>query len=172
MELFDLERKIKNNIEVSKIKQNLLEGFLNELQKIGDGKGKNSFENRETIGDKNSFGNRDTIGDKNSFENRDTIGDENTFEKINTIANEDVDRDENIIGDRGNMLEGEFRKEGEIYEVDEIGDDEKYVFLTRLSDKAQMQEFDISNKLYNELLNCKNEELKVVFHNGEYKIIT
>lgn len=147
MELFDLERKIKNNIEVSKIKQNLLEGFLNELQKIGDGKG------------------------KNSFGNRDTIGDENSFEKINTIANEDVDRDENIIGDRENMLESEFRKEGEIYEVDEIGDDEKYVFLTRLSDKAQMQEFDISNKLYNELLNCKNEELKVVFHNGEYKII-
>ena len=159
MELFDLERKIKNNIEVSKIKQNLLEGFLNELQKIGDGKGKNTF------------GNRDTIGDKNSFGKINTIGDENTFEKINTIANEDVDRDENIIGDRENMLESEFRKEGEIYEVDEIGDDEKYVFLTRLSDKAQMQEFDISNKLYNELLNCKNEELKVVFHNGEYKII-
>lgn len=160
MELLDLERKIKNNIEVSKIKQNLLEGFFNELQKIGDEKGKNSF------------GNRDTIGDKNSFENRDTIGDENTFEKINTIANEDIDRDEDIVGDRENMLESEFRKEGEIYEVDEIGDDEKYVFLTRLSDKAQMQEFDISNKLYNELLNCKNEELKVVFHNGEYKIIT
>ena len=160
MELFDLERKIKNNIEVSKIKQNLLEGFLNELQKIGDGKGKNTF------------GNRDTIGDKNSFGKINTIGDENTFEKINTIANEDVDRDENIIGDRENMLESEFRKEGEIYEVDEIGDDEKYVFLTRLSDKAQMQEFDISNKLYNELLNCKNEELKVVFHNGDYKIIT
>ena len=159
MELFDLERKIKNNIEVSKIKQNLLEGFLNELQKIGDGKGKNSF------------GNRDTIGDKNSFEKINTIGDENTFEKINTIANEDIDRDEDIVGDRENMLESEFRKEGEIYEVDEIGDDEKYVFLTRLSDKAQMQEFDISNKLYNELLNCKNEELKVVFHNGEYKII-
>ena len=160
MELFDLERKIKNNIEVSKIKQNLLEGFLNELQKIGDGKGKNTF------------GNRDTIGDKNSFGKINTIGDENTFEKINTIANEDVDRDENIIGDRENMLESEFRKEGEIYEVDEIGDDEKYIFLTRLSDKAQMQEFDISNKLYNELLNCKNDELKVVFHNGEYKIIT
>ena len=130
-----MELKIKNNIEVSKIKQNLLEGFLNELQKIGDGKGKNTF------------GNRDTIGDKNSFGKINTIGDENTFEKINTIANEDVDSDE-------------------------IGDDEKYVFLTRLSDKAQMQEFDISNKLYNELLNCKNDELKVVFHNGEYKIIT
>ena len=160
MELFDLEKKIKNNIEVSKIKQNLLEGFLNELQKIGDGKGKNSF------------GNRDTIGDENSFGNRDTIGDENTFEKINTIADENIDRDEDMVGDRENMLESEFRKEGEIYEVDEIGDDEKYVFLTRLSDKAQMQEFDISNKLYNELLNCKNEELKVVFHNGDYKIIT
>lgn len=43
MELFDLERKIKNNIEVSKVKQNLLEGFLNELQKTGDEKGKKFF---------------------------------------------------------------------------------------------------------------------------------
>ena len=159
MELFDLERKIKNNIEVSKIKQNLLEGFLNELQKIGDGKGKNTFENIENI------------GDENTFEKINNIGDENTFGNINIIADENVDRDEDIVGDRENMLESEFRKEGEIYEVDEIGDDEKYVFLTRLSDKAQMQEFGISNKLYNELLNCKNEELKVVFHNGEYKII-
>lgn len=160
MELFDLEKKIKNNIEVSKIKQNLLEGFLNELQKIGDGKGKNTFENIENI------------GDENTFEKINNIGDENTFGNINIIADENVDRDEDIVGDRENMLESEFRKEGEIYEVDEIGDDEKYVFLTRLSDKAQMQEFGISNKLYNELLNCKNEELKVVFHNGEYKIIT
>ena len=160
MELFDLEKKIKNNIEVSKIKQNLLEGFLNELQKIGDGKGKNTFENIENI------------GDENTFEKINNIGDENTFGNINIIADENVDRDEDIVGDRENMLESEFRKEGEIYEVDEIGDDGKYVFLTRLSDKAQMQEFDISNKLYNELLNCKNEELKVVFHNGDYKIIT
>ena len=44
--------------------------------------------------------------------------------------------------------------------------------LETTKNKAQMQEFDISNKLYNELLNCKNEELKVVFHNGDYKIIT
>ena len=160
MELFDLEKKIKNNIEVSKIKQNLLEGFLNELHKIGDGKGKNTFENIENI------------GYENTFEKINNIGDENTFGNINIIADENVDRDEDIVGDRENMLESEFRKEGEIYEVDEIGDDEKYVFLTRLSDKAQMQEFDISNKLYNELLNCKNEELKVVFHNGDYKIIT
>ena len=147
MELFDLERKIKNNIEVSKIKQNLLEGFLNELQKIGDGKIKNNIEGSKIK--------------QNLLE-----GFLNELQKIGD------GKGKNSFGDRENMLESEFRKEGEIYEVDEIGDDEKYVFLTRLSDKAQMQEFDISNKLYNELLNCKNEELKVVFHNGDYKIIT
>ena len=135
MELLELENKIKNDIEVSKIKQNVLEDFLKELQKIN---------NKEST---NNLGNNLEI-------------------RRNNIKNNDVK-----IGDRENMLEKEFRKEGEIYEVDEIGDDEKYVFLTRLSDQAQMQEFNISNELYNELLNDKSDELRVIYRNGEYKII-
>lgn len=135
MELLDLEKKIKNDIAVSKIKQNVLEDFLNELQKIN---------NKEST---NNLGSNLEI-------------------RRNNIKNNDVK-----IGDRENMLEKEFRKEGEIYEVDEIGDDEKYVFLTRLSDKAQLQEFNISNELYNELLNDKSDELRVIYRNGEYKII-
>lgn len=135
MELLELENKIKNDIEVSKIKQNVLEDFLKELQKIN---------NKEST---NNLGNNLEI-------------------RRNNIKNNDVK-----IGDRENMLEKEFRKEGEIYEVDEIGDDEKYVFLTRLSDQAQMQEFNISNELYNELLNDRREELRLIYKNGEYKII-
>lgn len=65
----------------------------------------------------------------------------------------------------------DFRKEGEIYEVDEIGDDEKYVFLTRESDGKNMQEFEISDRLYNELLNDKSEKLELKYENGEYKKI-
>lgn len=135
MELLELENKIKNDIEVSKIKQNVLEDFLKELQKINNKESHNNLESNLEI-------------------------------RRNNIRNNNVK-----IGDRENMLESEFRKEGEIYEVDEIGDDEKYVFLTRLSDKAQMQEFNISNELYNELLNDKSDELRVVYRNGEYKII-
>lgn len=135
MELLELENKIKNDIEVSKIKQNVLEDFLKELQKINNKESPNNLGNNLEI-------------------------------RRNNTKNNDIK-----IGDRENMLEKEFRKEGEIYEVDEIGDDEKYVFLTRLSDKAQMQEFNISNELYNELLNDKSEELRVIYKNGEYKII-
>lgn len=135
MELLELEKKIKNDIEVSKIKQNVLENFLKELQKINNKEGQNNLENNVKINKRN----------KNSNETK--------------------------IGDKEKMLEKEFRKEGEIYEVDEIGDDEKYVFLTRLSDRVQMQEFKISNELYNEFLNDRREELRVIYKDGEYKII-
>ena len=68
-------------------------------------------------------------------------------------------------------ISNDFRKEGEKYEVDEIGDDEKYVFLTRESDGENMQEFEISDTLYNELLNDKSEKLELIYQNGEYKKI-
>lgn len=64
------------------------------------------------------------------------------------------------------------RVEGEKYIVDEIGDDEKYVYLTRSSNGAEFQEFEISDQLYEELLNENtNEEINLVYSNGEYKIV-
>ena len=63
------------------------------------------------------------------------------------------------------------KKEGETYIVDEIGDDEKYVFLTRESDGEVFQEFDITDELYNELLNNHDEVLKIKYENGAYKIV-
>ena len=63
------------------------------------------------------------------------------------------------------------KKEGEIYIVDEIGDDEKYVFLTRESDGEVFQKFDITDELYNELLNNHDEVLKIKYENGAYKIV-
>lgn len=64
------------------------------------------------------------------------------------------------------------RVEGEKYIVDEIGDDEKYVYLTRSSNEAEFQEFEISDQLYEELLNENtNEEINLVYSNGEYKIV-
>lgn len=63
----------------------------------------------------------------------------------------------------------DFNIEGEIYIVDEIGDDEKYVFLTREKDGKEEQVFEISDELYEELLNDTSEILKVKYENGEYK---
>lgn len=64
------------------------------------------------------------------------------------------------------------RVEGEKYIVDEIGDDEKYVYLTRTSNGTEFQEFEISDQLYEELLNENtNEKINLVYNNGEYKIV-
>lgn len=64
------------------------------------------------------------------------------------------------------------RVEGEKYIVDEIGDDEKYVYLTRTSNGTEFQEFEISDQLYEELLNENtNEKINLVYRNGEYKIV-
>ena len=64
------------------------------------------------------------------------------------------------------------RVEGEKYIVDEIGDDEKYVYLTRTSNGTEFQEFEISDQLYEEILNENtNEKINLVYSNGEYKIV-
>lgn len=64
------------------------------------------------------------------------------------------------------------RVEGEKYIVDEIGDDEKYVYLTRTSNGTEFQEFEISDQLYEELLNENtNEKINLAYSNGEYKIV-
>lgn len=64
------------------------------------------------------------------------------------------------------------RVDGEKYIVDEIGDDEKYVYLTRTSNGTEFQEFEISDQLYEELLNENtNEKINLVYSNGEYKIV-
>ena len=64
------------------------------------------------------------------------------------------------------------RVEGEKYIVDEISDDEKYVYLTRTSNGTEFQEFEISDQLYEELLNENtNEKINLVYSNGKYKIV-
>lgn len=64
------------------------------------------------------------------------------------------------------------RVEGEKYIVDEIGDDEKYVYLIRTSNGTEFQEFEISDQLYEELLNENtNEKINLVYSNGKYKIV-
>lgn len=72
-----------------------------------------------------------------------------------------------IVNEESSFLNN-CRRENEEYIVDEIGDDSKYVFLTRECDGMQFQEFNISDELYNDLLNDKSDEIKLKYANGEY----
>ena len=62
-----------------------------------------------------------------------------------------------------------FEVEGEIYKIDEIGDDDKYVFLTRERDGVDKQIFDISDELYNQILDDGGIEY-LVYKNGEFQV--
>lgn len=95
------------------------------------------------------------------------------FEKFQKISEDLIRELDNYLnnGDKSFQSKGDLNmtqgKEGEKYKIDEIGDDEKYVFLSR-EDGSDFQEFNISDELYNKILkNPKIEYLK--FENGEYK---
>ena len=65
--------------------------------------------------------------------------------------------------------EVKFEVEGEVYKIDEIGDDDKYVFLTRERDGVDKQIFNISDELYNKILNDGSMEY-LLYKNGEFQV--
>ena len=65
--------------------------------------------------------------------------------------------------------EVKFEVEGKVYKIDEIGDDDKYVFLTRERDGVDKQIFDISDELYNQILDDGSIEY-LVYKNGEFRV--
>jgi len=65
--------------------------------------------------------------------------------------------------------EVKFEVEGEVYKIDEIGDDDKYVFLTRESDGSDKQVFDISDELYNKILDDRSIEY-LIYKNGKFEV--
>ena len=65
--------------------------------------------------------------------------------------------------------EVKFEVEGEIYKIDGIGDDDKYVFLTRERDGVDKRIFDISDELYNQILDDGSIEY-FVYKNGEFRV--
>lgn len=94
-------------------------------------------------------------------------------EELNNQINSEINKEKsNILKSQQKELE-EFRKVGEKYIVDELGDDEKYVYLTRMTDKKEMQDFNISDRLYDILKeNNKEEKDSILTWNGkEYRLI-
>ena len=104
-------------------------------------------------------------------ENNEYQLDINLNQEINNKISEMKKKKNDIILKEKERL-NQNRVEGEKYIVDEIGDDEKYVYLTRTSNGTEFQEFEISDQLYEELLNENtNEKINLVYSNGEYKIV-
>ena len=101
-------------------------------------------------------------------ENNEYQLDINVYQEINNKISEM--KNDIILKEKERLNQN--RVEGEKYIVDEIGDDEKYVYLTRTSNGTEFQEFEISDQLYEELLNENtNEKINLVYSNGEYKIV-
>ena len=110
-------------------------------------------------------------GEKSGFyinENNKLIYNEKLNDEINSKINETK---KGIIEKQNNILE-EFRKIGEEYKADELGDDEKSVYITRVSDGKEQQDFKLSDELYDKIKenNKKHIETILIWNGKEYEI--
>ena len=110
-------------------------------------------------------------GEKGGFyinENNKLIYNEKLNDEINSKINE---AKKGIIEKQNNILE-EFRKIGEEYKADELGDDEKSVYITRVSDGKEQQDFKLSDELYDKIKenNKKHIETILIWNGKEYEI--
>lgn len=112
-------------------------------------------------------------GQSNGYYILDNDGNLKYDEELNTKINSEINKEKsNILKFQQKELD-DFRKVGEKYIVDELGDDEKYVYLTRLSDKKEMQDFNISDRLYDMLKenNKEGKESILTWNGKEYNLI-
>ena len=112
-------------------------------------------------------------GEKNGYYKLDDNGNLKFDETLNKqIAKEINIAKSNLLKEQQQELNS-FRKEGDTYIVDELGDDEKYIYLTRKSDGKEMQDFKISNELYNKIKenNKKGIESILKWNGKEYILI-
>lgn len=112
-------------------------------------------------------------GQSNGFYILENSGNLKYDEELNTQINSEINKAKsNILKSQQKELD-DFRKVGEKYVVDELGDDEKYIFITRLSDKKEMQDFNISDRLYEKIKenNKEGKESILTWNGKEYNLI-
>lgn len=112
-------------------------------------------------------------GQSNGYYILDNDGNLKYDEELNTKINSEINKEKsNILKFQKEELD-DFRKVEEKYIVDELGDDEKYVYLTRLSDKKEMQDFNISDRLYEKIKenNKEGKESILTWNGKEYNLI-
>lgn len=93
-------------------------------------------------------------------------------QELNEQINQKINQIKKEVIEEQNRYLNSCRIDGEEYTVDEVGDDEKYVYLTRKSDNMEFQDINISNQLYENLKEeLKNKKEPTLIWNGKEYII-
>jgi hypothetical protein len=110
-------------------------------------------------------------GQKSGFyinENNNLIYDD----KLNYEINSKINKLKNGIIEKQNKILEDFRKIGEEYRVEELGDDEKLAYITRVSDGKELQDFNLSDEIYDKIKqnNKKHIDTTLIWNGKEYEI--
>lgn len=108
------------------------------------------------------------LGQEKGFYILDDGGNLRYDEELNKTIKNEINIEKSSILKQQQKEMDEFRKVGEIYIVDELGDDERYVYLTRKSDNKEMQDFNILDELYDKIKeNNRNGKKTELTWNGK-----
>ena len=112
------------------------------------------------------------LGQEKGFYILDDQGNLRYDEELNKTINSEINLEKSSILKKQQKELDEFRKEGETYIVDELGDDERYAYLTRKSDGKEMQDFNISDELYDKIKenNKTGNQTELTWNGKEYVI--
>lgn len=112
------------------------------------------------------------LGQEKGFYILDDGGNLRYDEELNKTIKNEINIEKSSILKQQQKEMDEFRKVGEIYIVDELGDDERYVYLTRKSDNKEMQDFNISDELYDKIKenNRNGKKTELTWNGKEYEI--
>ena len=110
-------------------------------------------------------------GQKSGFyinENNNLIYDD----KLNYEINSKINKLKNGIIEKQNKILEDFRKIGEEYRAEELGDDEKLAYITRVSDGKELQDFNLSDEIYDKIKqnNKKHIDTTLIWNGKEYEI--
>ena len=110
------------------------------------------------------------LGQEKGFYILDDQGNLRYDEELNKTIKAEINLEKSsILKEQQKALE-EFRKQGETYTVDELGDDERYAYLIRKSDGKEMQDFNISDELYDKIKenNRNGKKTEITWNGKEY----
>lgn len=110
------------------------------------------------------------LGQEKGFYILDDQGNLRYDEELNKTINSEINMEKSSILKKQQKEAMQFRKQGETYTVDELGDDERYAYLIRKSDSKEMQDFNISDELYDKIKedNKNGKKTELTWNGKEY----
>ena len=110
------------------------------------------------------------LGQEKGFYILDDQGNLRYNEELNKTIKAEINLEKSSILKEQQKEAEQFRKQGETYTVDELGDDERYAYLIRKSDGKEMQDFNISDELYDKIKenNRNGKKTEITWNGKEY----